>query len=276
MSEHCRPCDPLNCDPPDDLGVYSLDGIPTPVPPPVPPTPPADFGNDAVTYCCDCAEPEPPVIPTCPDISLSPATLPDAEPGVAYSELISASGGAGPYDFTVTSGALPTGLSLASDGTISGTPSAASTFNFVVRATDYADCTGTRAYSIAVVCPTITLSPTTLPDGEVGTAYNQTITAAGGTGPYTFAVISGALPDGLSLAAGGALTGTPTVESLFTFEVEATDNYGCTGTRSYDLNIAAAPPAGMDANDDMESYTDLAAVNGLNGGSGFSGAYVDR
>ncbi len=58
-------------------------------------------------------------------------------------------------------------------------------------------------------CPTITVS-STLPNGTIGVAYNATITASGGTSPYTFAVASGALPPGLALSSGGVISGTPT------------------------------------------------------------------
>ncbi len=94
----------------------------------------------------------------------------------------------------------------------------------------------------ALVCPTITVNPATLPNGFVGAAYNQTISATGGTAPYTFAVTTGTLPGGLTLAGGGALTGTPTTVGTFNFTVTATDNTGCTGTRAYTVVINAANP----------------------------------
>ena len=53
------------------------------------------------------------------------------------------------------------------------------------------------------------VNPLNLPSGTIGVAYNQTITASGGTSPYTFAVTSGSLPSGLSLDTSGILSGTP-------------------------------------------------------------------
>ncbi|MDQ6831888.1 MAG: Ig domain-containing protein, partial [Chloroflexota bacterium] len=76
---------------------------------------------------------------------------------------------------------------------------------------------------------TITLAPTTLPNATLGTPYSQTITASGGTAPYTFAVTSGTLPPGLTLATNGTLSGTPTSAGSFTFTVTATDHLGATG-----------------------------------------------
>lgn len=90
----------------------------------------------------------------------------------------------------------------------------------------------------ATPCPTITLSPSTLPDGVVGTAYSQTISASPG-GTYTFTVSSGMLPDGLSLnPSTGAITGTPTTAGLFNFTITATDGNGCTGRRAYSIRIS--------------------------------------
>ena len=63
--------------------------------------------------------------------------------------------------------------------------------------------------------------------------------STGGVAPHGFAVTAGALPNGLTLAAGGALSGTPNAAGAFNFTVTATDANGCTGTRSYTLNVTA-------------------------------------
>jgi hypothetical protein len=58
----------------------------------------------------------------------------------------------------------------------------------------------------------LTISPATLPDASYGSAYTpaQTLTATGGTAPYTFSVTTGSLPPGMSLSTAGVLSGTPT------------------------------------------------------------------
>jgi len=91
-------------------------------------------------------------------------------------------------------------------------------------------------------CPTITLSPSMLPNGTPGTAYSQTITASGGTAPYTFTVISGGPPAGLSLSAAGVLAGMPTSAGSSTFTVRATDANGCLVILSFTVTIATAVP----------------------------------
>jgi hypothetical protein len=87
-------------------------------------------------------------------------------------------------------------------------------------------------------CPTITLSPSTLPNGAVDSAYSQNIIATGGTAPYTFAVTSGSLPDGLSLdSASGVISGIPTLLGTFNFQITGTDANSCTGSANYSITI---------------------------------------
>jgi hypothetical protein len=89
------------------------------------------------------------------------------------------------------------------------------------------------------------LSPATLPDGTVNSAYNQTISVTGGSGPYTFSVSSGALPGGLALApTTGIISGTPNTAGPFAFEITAVDSTtptANTGVQAYTLVIAPAP-----------------------------------
>ncbi len=184
-----------------------------------------------------------------PTLTLAPATLTGATVGSAYSASIAASGGSAPYAYAVTAGALPAGLALAADGTLAGTPSAGGSFAFTVTATDATPAgsggpyTAARAYTLSVAVPTVTLVPASLPTGQAGTAYSASITASGGTGPYTYAVIAGALPSGMSLSSSGTLAGTPGASGSFTFDVTATDSSGGSGpyagTRSYTLVIGA-------------------------------------
>lgn len=90
-----------------------------------------------------------------------------------------------------------------------------------------------------LTCPTITVSPSTLPNGSVGIDYSQTLTASGGTAPYIYAVTSGTLPSGLSLdSTSGVISGTPTSQGTFQFTVKATDSAGCSGFQSYTVNIS--------------------------------------
>ncbi|MGI4866854.1 MAG: putative Ig domain-containing protein [Janthinobacterium lividum] len=182
-----------------------------------------------------------------PAITVAPATLPDGAAGTAYSQTLTGSGGTAPYSFAITAGAPPAGLSLAPNGTLSGTPTTSGTFNFTIAATDASTgngpYSGSRAYSLTIAPPAaLAITPVTLPNGTVAVAYSQAITASGGTAPYTYAITAGALPAGLSLTAGGVLAGTPTAGGSFTFTITATDaatGTASTGVRSYTLTIAA-------------------------------------
>jgi len=179
----------------------------------------------------------------CPTITLTPASLPAGTLNTAYNQTVTASGGAAPYSFTLSAGLLPNGLTLSSGGALSGTPTQQGSFNITVRATDANGCAETQSYSLVINCPAITLAPTTLPDGTSGVAYNQTLTASGGSSPYSFAVTAGALPSGLTLSTGGVLSGTPTVAGTANFTITALSFGPCSGRQAYTLAINNPAPA---------------------------------
>lgn len=148
------------------------------------------------------------------------STLPDGTVGVAYTSTITASDGTPPYSCSIT-GTLPAGLSL-SGCTLSGTPTAAGSSPITVKVTD----SGSPAQN-ATQNDTIVISPAplaitgTLPNGTVGVVYSGTITASGGTTPYSCS-ITGALPAGLTLT-GCTVSGTPTTAGTSPITVKVTD-----------------------------------------------------
>lgn len=190
-----------------------------------------------------------------PTIVVSPAAsaLPDATTGIAYGLSLSASGGSGPYNYAITVGRLPAGLTLEPlTGVISGTPSTSESTSFTVTVTDAYSASASAAYTIAVAFPTIDLSPSAgaLPGATIGAAYSQTISASGGSAPYSYVVSAGHLPAGLTLdGPTGALSGTPTTTGTSNFTVTATDAYAASTTASYSLTaaspvVALTPAAG--------------------------------
>jgi hypothetical protein len=167
--------------------------------------------------------------------TLSPGTL-----GAFYSQTLAVSGGATPYSWSLMSGALPLGLSLSSTGAITGTPTSAGTSSFTARVTDAASSTATQTFSLTITSALTITSSTTLPAGTVGTLYAQTLTASGGVPPYSWSLISGALPAGLTLSSAGAITGTPTAAGPLTFTVRVADSNASTVAQTFSLTIATS------------------------------------
>ena len=154
---------------------------------------------------------------------VAPSSLPNPTASAAYSQTVSASGGVAPYTFAVTAGTLPTGLTLdPSTGAIAGTTNTVGTANFTVTATDAHGQTGSRAYTLAIAAPTLTLTPAagTL-TAPYGAAYTQAFTAAGGSGSYSY-TLTGSLPAGLNFS-GNTVSGTPTAPGSYPITVTATD-----------------------------------------------------
>ncbi|MBL8191578.1 MAG: putative Ig domain-containing protein, partial [Acidobacteria bacterium] len=179
-------------------------------------------------------------------ITISPNTLTPGTAGTPYpTTQLMASGGVTPYTFTMPVGALPNGMMMDGAGLISGTPTVFGTFNFTVRATDNTtSCFGEQAYSLVInsPCGAITVNPSSMPNGFVSVAYpTQTLSASGGTSPYSFTVSAGSLPNGLNLV-GNSISGTPTLAGIYNFTIKATDNNGCMGTRAYTVVISGSGP----------------------------------
>jgi large repetitive protein len=153
-------------------------------------------------------------------VPFSPANLPAATAGANYSQALNAIAGTGPAsNFSISGGALPGGVTISTGGVLNGTPTAAGSFTFTVSASDSSPASGSfttsQQYTLTVNPPTITVTPTTLSAATAGVAYNQTLSASGGTAPYSnFAIKSGALPGGTvqvqdsTIGAGSPYTGT--------------------------------------------------------------------
>jgi hypothetical protein len=150
----------------------------------------------------------------------------DGVVNVGYVHVMPIIGGAGPFLFEITAGALPDGLTIeGATGIISGTPTVINTFNFTVRVTDSEDTQESVECSITIQ-DVLAIDCDNPPDGASGVPYSHFILGSGGVPPYTFSIVAGALPDGLTLdGPTGEISGTPTAGGVFPFTVRVTDSY---------------------------------------------------
>ena len=176
-------------------------------------------------------------------VSITTTSLPGGTVGVQYSRSLAATGGVTPYTWSVDSGAMPGGLNLvASTGNLNGRPTATGTFNFTMRVTDSIGLTATQPLSIVVGVNPLSVTTTSLPGGTVGAQYSRTLAATGGVTPYTWSVVVGALPGGLTLVAStGNINGRPTVAGTFNFTVQVKDSQGTTATQPLSIVVGVAP-----------------------------------
>lgn len=152
--------------------------------------------------------------------------------------------GTGPFSYEITSGSLPTGLTLTVIGgvlRVAGTPTTEGNSTITIRVYDSLGGWLTKNLTFYVIGIT-TSSP--LPDYTAGEEYSQQLAVTGGIGPFAWSVLSGTLPVGLTLSDEGLISGTPTGSGEATFEVIAVDT-GLTGhqgcSKEFTLDQNAAP-----------------------------------
>ena len=128
-------------------------------------------------------------------------------------------------------------------------PNAAATFSghIVISMQNREGSTSTLSVAVsgtAVAAVPVSIITGSLTSGQVSSTYAATLTASGGTSPYTWSVSSGTLPAGLSLSASsGQISGTPTQNgtSTFTIQVKDSSSPAQTATESLSITIAATP-----------------------------------
>lgn len=183
------------------------------------------------------AVPSPSAVPNAP-LQTSSSPFHGGEVGVAYGAVsLTASGGAAPYKWSVNTGALPAGLTLGPNGSVSGTPTSAGNFSFTIQVADAGDSTASISGTIGVA-PALTagLTPSCAQycNVELGCvsvcgAFGQ---QSGGARPYTYALTQGPLPSGTSLnglALGGTFKGS---SGWLQFTVQVGDALGGTASLS--------------------------------------------
>ena len=194
---------------------------------------------------------------------ISQITLAQGVPGVSYKQLLVVTGGQTPYTWSISAGTLPPGLTLTSDGVISGTPTTTGTYNFTAQVVDSqvpTKAADTAGFSI-VINPPLTLASIPLASGEVGSDYQQSIVASNGVQPYGYSVAFGSLPPcapnppcnngvmslttnaqpmgggannaTIATPAGGLLSDAGT----FNFTIQATDAIGEVATATFSITV---------------------------------------
>ena len=156
--------------------------------------------------------------------------------GNAYSIKFSASGG-GQQVWSVYSGSLPPGLSFGADGTLSGTPTTAGAYSFIVKVAD-ASRSDTHQVSLEVV-DKLAATPVTTKEYEVGAPISVKLAATGGKAPLTWSQTGGALPAGVTLS-GDTISGTPTAAGSTSDQFTVKDAFGQTAVVDVRLTVHAA------------------------------------
>jgi hypothetical protein len=184
------------------------------------------------------------VNPGAPKPTITTASLPDANIDQAYTSPPLAASGAPVNSWSVASGTLPAGLTLAPNGLISGTPTESGLFGFTVQA-NATGASDTHQLSLFVLAPLAiqTLLDKTPP--AIGLTAKRVVNqplatgveAVGGRAPYAFGV-DGDLPHGITLdPATGKITGAGTTAGEYAFTVTVTDATGAKASVPWKITI---------------------------------------
>ncbi len=161
--------------------------------------------------------------------------------------LLNVSGGIPPYTYSVTQGNLPPGVGLIpSFGSFTGAPTATGTYTATLAVTDsYSPADHQNAQPITIVVSSYPLQITSALNGVklfLNKPFSGNFIAVGGTPPYSFSILSGSLPPGLSLTdpSSGLVSGTPTSAGAYNLVLQVTDSQGQTQIYVPTLMVSAA------------------------------------
>ncbi len=173
----------------------------------------------------------------------TPAGLPAGATTATYSQTFSAAGGTPPYTFSSPN--LPAGLAF-TGATVSGTPKTVGSYSITVGVLDATGFSTSSAFRLVVTGPATTLNVSggALTSGQAGALSFAGFDRFGRGAPYTWAVIGGALPAGLSLnKASGVISGVPQTAGPSLFTAQATDRSSASASAVFTIAITPGPPS---------------------------------
>lgn len=192
----------------------------------------------------------------CPPLTVTPGSLVNGTAGSAYNEVLGQTGALGTASYTVISGTLPPGVTLGTNGTFSGTPTATGSYTFTVEVTDQSGCTGTQVYTLTVDCPTNGASLAPFPDMCETDAPLVLTQGSPSGGTYSGTGVTGSQFD-------------PSVgTSVITYSL--TDVYGCTQTATGTVTVNPSPTVTLTP---FSIVCEGSAPFALSGGSPAGGSY---
>jgi len=109
-----------------------------------------------------------------------------------------------------------------------------------MQASDSGGQKASQAFAVSIAS-LLSITTTSLPSGTVGVAYSATLSAAGGTPPYTWSPTTGSLPPGLALSTSGTVSGAPTAAGSYSFTIQASDSGGQKASQAFAVSVASPP-----------------------------------
>jgi hypothetical protein len=155
---------------------------------------------------------------------------------------------------------LPTGISLAANGVITGKPTAPGTTSFVIEAIDSFGAFSYQNFNAVVSSPAIVWTDNTTVSAYETTTYSYQLTANNGY-PITYSLNSGSLPASLTLSNTGLLSGTLSNSvNVSNYTITAADAYGTTLNRSFSFSVLSEAPVWI-SNSNLGLYSGNSSVN---------------
>lgn len=179
-------------------------------------------------------------IPVVDGVSLTPLAFAGAEVdmpnGEPFATALEASGGTPPYQWSVVSGVLPTGLSLSTDGVLRGTPlTTPGIYVIRVRVTDIYGDFEEAPITIKISGEPIEVDSASI-SANTGVPFSYALSASGGVAPYTWSAV-GTMPPGLTLNSNGVVSGTPTLAGTYSVAIRVTDARGASVLANLTINV---------------------------------------